>query len=95
MAFTSEAQGERAWLIFSSLLGIAVGGMVLVWPSILGARAPVRHRRVHRRARHPRDRGRVLAADERRGHGTVDRQRAGLDLLRDRDLRPFPAPACS
>ena len=33
-AFTAEANGERGWLIFSSLLGIAVGIMVLVWPNI-------------------------------------------------------------
>jgi len=34
MAFTSQAKGERGWLIVTSLLGIAVGVMVLVWPSI-------------------------------------------------------------
>jgi uncharacterized membrane protein HdeD (DUF308 family) len=33
-AFTSGADGERGWLIVSGLLGIAVGIMVLVWPSI-------------------------------------------------------------
>ncbi len=33
-SFTAQATGERGWLIFSSLLGIAVGVMVLVWPSI-------------------------------------------------------------
>jgi uncharacterized membrane protein HdeD (DUF308 family) len=33
-AFSSAEQGERGWLIFSSLLGIAVGVMVLVWPGI-------------------------------------------------------------
>jgi len=33
-AFSAQANGERGWLIFSSLLGIAVGVMVLVWPSI-------------------------------------------------------------
>ena len=32
-AFTSQG-GERGWLVFSSLLGIAVGVMVLFWPSI-------------------------------------------------------------
>src|SRR5690349_1794436 len=33
-AFTAEADGERGWLIFSGLLGIAVGIVVLVWSSI-------------------------------------------------------------
>jgi len=33
-SFTAEANGERGWLIFSGLLGIAVGIMVLVWPNI-------------------------------------------------------------
>ena len=33
-SFSAQANGERGWLIFSSLLGIAVGIMVLVWPSI-------------------------------------------------------------
>ena len=33
-SFTAQATGERGWLILSSLLGIAVGVMVLVWPSI-------------------------------------------------------------
>jgi uncharacterized membrane protein HdeD (DUF308 family) len=33
-AFTSGAGGERGWLIVSGLLGIAVGIIVLVWPSI-------------------------------------------------------------
>jgi uncharacterized membrane protein HdeD (DUF308 family) len=33
-AFTAEADGERGWLILSGLLGIAVGIVVLVWPSI-------------------------------------------------------------
>jgi uncharacterized membrane protein HdeD (DUF308 family) len=33
-SFTAEANGERGWLVFSSLLGIAVGIMVLVWPNI-------------------------------------------------------------
>jgi len=33
-SFTAEASGERGWLILSSLLGIAVGIVVLVWPSI-------------------------------------------------------------
>ncbi len=33
-SFTAEAGGERGWLILSSLLGIAVGIIVLVWPSI-------------------------------------------------------------
>ncbi len=34
MAFTAQPKGERGWLVLSSLLGIAVGVMVLVWPSI-------------------------------------------------------------
>src|SRR5690242_2910568 len=33
-AFTAEAGGERGWLVFSGLLGIAVGIVVLVWPNI-------------------------------------------------------------
>lgn len=33
-AFRSEQKEERGWLIVSSLLGIAVGVMVLAWPSI-------------------------------------------------------------
>jgi uncharacterized membrane protein HdeD (DUF308 family) len=33
-SFSAQAGGERGWLIFSSLLGIAVGIIVLVWPSI-------------------------------------------------------------
>jgi uncharacterized membrane protein HdeD (DUF308 family) len=33
-AFSGAAKGERGWLIFSSLLGIAVGVMVLVWTNI-------------------------------------------------------------
>ena len=33
-SFTAEANGERGWLVFSGLLGIAVGIMVLVWPNI-------------------------------------------------------------
>lgn len=32
-AFQAEA-GERGWLVFSGLLGVAVGVIVLVWPSI-------------------------------------------------------------
>ena len=33
-SFTAEAKSERGWLIVSSLAGIAVGVIVLVWPSI-------------------------------------------------------------
>jgi uncharacterized membrane protein HdeD (DUF308 family) len=33
-AFSSSAKGERGWLIFSSLLGIVVGVMVLAWTDI-------------------------------------------------------------
>jgi uncharacterized membrane protein HdeD (DUF308 family) len=33
-AFSSSMKQERGWLILSSLLGIAVGIMVLVWPNI-------------------------------------------------------------
>jgi len=33
-SFSAGAKGERAWLVFSSLLGIAVGVMVLAWPNI-------------------------------------------------------------
>jgi uncharacterized membrane protein HdeD (DUF308 family) len=33
-AFSSSAKGERGWLIFSSLLGIGVGVMVLAWTDI-------------------------------------------------------------
>jgi uncharacterized membrane protein HdeD (DUF308 family) len=33
-AFASQAKDERGWLLLSSLLGIAVGIIVLVWPSI-------------------------------------------------------------
>jgi uncharacterized membrane protein HdeD (DUF308 family) len=33
-SFTAQAGGERGWLLFSSLLGIAVGVMVLAWPGI-------------------------------------------------------------
>ena len=33
-AFAPEAKEWRAWLVFSSLLGIAVGVAVLVWPQI-------------------------------------------------------------
>jgi len=33
-SFSAEARGERGWLIFSGLLGIAIGIIVLVWPSI-------------------------------------------------------------
>src|SRR6478672_3187799 len=33
-SFRAEANGERGWLVFSSLLGIAVGILVLVWPDI-------------------------------------------------------------
>ena len=33
-SFMAEAKSERGWLIFSSLLGIAVGVIVLVWPNI-------------------------------------------------------------
>jgi len=33
-AFTAQANGERGWLIVSSLLGIAVGLIVLIWPGI-------------------------------------------------------------
>lgn len=33
-AFSGAAAGERAWLVLSSLLGIAVGVMVLVWTGI-------------------------------------------------------------
>jgi uncharacterized membrane protein HdeD (DUF308 family) len=33
-AFSAEAGSERGWLIVSSLLGIAVGIMVFVWPDI-------------------------------------------------------------
>jgi uncharacterized membrane protein HdeD (DUF308 family) len=33
-AFTSQAGNERGWLTFSSLLGIAVGVIVFVWPNI-------------------------------------------------------------
>jgi uncharacterized membrane protein HdeD (DUF308 family) len=33
-AFTAQANGERGWLVFSSLLGIAIGVIVLVWPNI-------------------------------------------------------------
>ncbi len=33
-AFSGAEEGERSWLIVSSLLGIAIGVMVLVWPGI-------------------------------------------------------------
>jgi uncharacterized membrane protein HdeD (DUF308 family) len=33
-AFTADGKSERGWLIFSSLLGIAVGLVILVWPNI-------------------------------------------------------------
>ena len=33
-AFSGAEKDERGWLIFSSLLGIAVGVIVLVWPDI-------------------------------------------------------------
>jgi uncharacterized membrane protein HdeD (DUF308 family) len=33
-AFTPGAKGERGWLVFSGLLGIAFGVMVLAWPDI-------------------------------------------------------------
>jgi len=33
-ALMGAAKGERAWLVVSSLLGIAVGIVVLVWPNI-------------------------------------------------------------
>ncbi len=33
-AFSGAEKGERGWLIVSSLLGIAVGVIVLVWPDI-------------------------------------------------------------
>jgi len=33
-SFTAGADGERGWLVLNGLLGIAVGIIVLVWPSI-------------------------------------------------------------
>jgi len=33
-AFSGARKDERGWLVFSSLLGIAVGVIVLVWPDI-------------------------------------------------------------
>jgi uncharacterized membrane protein HdeD (DUF308 family) len=39
-SFGAQANGERGWLILSSLLGIAVGIMVLVWPSISALALP-------------------------------------------------------
>jgi uncharacterized membrane protein HdeD (DUF308 family) len=33
-AFTSEAKGQRGWLVFSGLVGIVFGVMVLAWPGI-------------------------------------------------------------
>jgi len=33
-AFSGAVKEERGWLVFSSLLGIAVGVIVLVWPDI-------------------------------------------------------------
>jgi uncharacterized membrane protein HdeD (DUF308 family) len=33
-SFTAQAQGERGWLILSSLAGIAVGLVVLIWTNI-------------------------------------------------------------
>ena len=33
-SFGGAAKGERGWLVFSGLLGIAVGIVVLAWPSI-------------------------------------------------------------
>jgi uncharacterized membrane protein HdeD (DUF308 family) len=33
-SFSSQEQNERGWLTLTSLLGIAVGIIVLVWPSI-------------------------------------------------------------
>jgi uncharacterized membrane protein HdeD (DUF308 family) len=33
-AFTAEAKSRRGWFVFSGLLGIAFGVMVLAWPSI-------------------------------------------------------------
>jgi uncharacterized membrane protein HdeD (DUF308 family) len=33
-SFTAQARGERGWLIVSSLAGIAVGVMVLLWTNI-------------------------------------------------------------
>ena len=33
-AFTEEAKGRRGWFVFSGLLGIAFGVMVLAWPGI-------------------------------------------------------------
>jgi uncharacterized membrane protein HdeD (DUF308 family) len=33
-AFSGAETGERGWLILSSLLGIAIGVLVLVWPDI-------------------------------------------------------------
>jgi uncharacterized membrane protein HdeD (DUF308 family) len=34
VAFRAEAKGERGWLVLSGLLGIVVGVLVWVWPSI-------------------------------------------------------------
>ena len=33
-AFSPDAKNERGWLVFSGLLGIAVGIIVLAWPNI-------------------------------------------------------------
>ena len=33
-AFTAEAKSRRGWFVFSGLVGIGFGVMVLVWPSI-------------------------------------------------------------
>jgi uncharacterized membrane protein HdeD (DUF308 family) len=33
-AFSSAGAGERGWLVFSGLLGVAVGVMVLLWTSM-------------------------------------------------------------
>ena len=87
-AFSSDAAGERGWLVFYGLLGIAVGVMVLRLDRHLGAGAPLRDRRVRdRRAGSSLIGGAFWLPISGGDTALMILSGCRLDRVRDRDLR--------